>query len=388
MKKVLVWILTLCLCITSMLPSAALAQEDTAEDRILLDWFYYLFSYEKLAGNLLWVYDSIDAFAQERTWENLLIARAAASVAQQVIEGISLPEGAASAEDYVELMLSGKDVSSVQYAYENFAIEWQFEVDNFAELLKPYLHEEVFWIYTAESYEKNFQVRRNVLEYALATLALETNHLVNALNNKASTERIIQFLEKNCPRILAYQQKLTGDDATLKERYKQYLEKMEAANSELALLEGQTDYAADLYIQAVENNDFSRMSPEKTEIANLPLMLLYPGWYSSVADSFHYLWSRDDGSLTQAAEYEELVSPPNACLMTAQSVPLEDVKLYQAYLEYLGLSCTKTEETDEHCRLFYQMEDIQFVLTHKNNTLEWYMCQTPVCLVPEWYLSE
>lgn len=86
-------------------------------DKVLSDWFDYLWVSEWYYGDMLWVISHIDSFEAEPTWDNLQIAKAAVSTAEQNIATRNIDKNSKmTSEDYTKLRLEGYDIAMVESA--------------------------------------------------------------------------------------------------------------------------------------------------------------------------------------------------------------------------------------------------------------------------------
>lgn len=103
--------------------SASFSLEDTAEVRALNDLFSYVRQNEIINANIRWILDSFERFDRERSWRNLLLARASAEIAGNDIRHCSLPELEMTSEDRQELMRRNIDLSAMSGMDMSFKAE-------------------------------------------------------------------------------------------------------------------------------------------------------------------------------------------------------------------------------------------------------------------------
>ena len=89
--------------------------------RLLSDWFDYLFACENLYGDMQWAASYIQDFGESADWDHLLRARMALHTAWQYIAQREKPEGTLTDQDYLACLDSGRDLSFVQPEIGGFA---------------------------------------------------------------------------------------------------------------------------------------------------------------------------------------------------------------------------------------------------------------------------
>ena len=104
-------------------PTASFSLEDTAEVRALNDLFSYVRQNEIINADIRWILDSFERFDRERSWRNLLLARASAEIAGNDIRQCSLPESEMTSEDRQELMRRNIDLSAMSGMDMSFKAE-------------------------------------------------------------------------------------------------------------------------------------------------------------------------------------------------------------------------------------------------------------------------
>lgn len=356
----------------------ALPEELT--QRLLSDWFDYLFACENLYGDMQWAASYIQDFGESADWDHLLRARMALHTAQQYIAQREKPEGTLTDQDYLACLDSGRDLSFVQPEIGGFAQDKQAELTRCA-LLETGLQSAVFTRREATALQEEAALYDALAACHLRYLAMATNYLLLEIDDPAQTEKFYSFIEENCPLLFAAWDGWVEDKDQALETASGALDEIEALRGQAAALNGRTQASLDMYRDAAASGDWSEVRENVAEISELPLVLPCPAWYDSQRAACYYYWTNDDGSRSIPGEREEIPRGADGCAISVSEVSQEDFLAYLDYLQVLGAAPFAQQEGTS----YYDLAGSTFALTWEEGEAQFFMLERPVCLVPDWY---
>jgi len=362
----------------AMPPTQPETEEADLARCVLSDWSRYLVKAEALYGDMLWGFSYVDAFANERSWENLQLARMAFYTAENSISTLEPPETELEYENYDRLIQAGKDVAFIQPVIDFFADE-KDSVLLGCQSLRAGIGRDVFWEPTLSTFLRSVECHAQIYECHLRYLAAETEYLLLALDDVTLTERFCSFLTENCPRVASF--RAEGDMERQAAIAACCADELEALMAESAKLLGESRAALPLYAEAAQAGT---LSENAVQIEGLPILAPYPDWYHDGEAEAMFSWTNRDGTTGYPSPGEALERTADSCILTCPGVRRDDVLAYRDTLEYRGLSCQLQEEEDLlGVTCFYEGGTTLFLWAEGTTHIS--MDGNPLCFVPDWY---
>lgn len=353
------------------------------EQKLLSDWFDYLFACENLYGDMQWAISYINDFLETPSWEQLQTARMALSTAKRYIELREKPEETMTAEEYNQFLRQGMDVSFVHPEIGSFQQSKQLVLSNCLSL-EYGLFQEAFGVRERAILARYADILQQEYHQDIRYLALCTDNLLLALGDDDRTQKLRSFITEHCPLIAAEQTDIDNPEelylrasAVLDE-----IEELQALNEELL---GSARASLNRLEYALANGDLEMLAGNVAPIDGLPLLLPYPDWYDLESAEYYYYWSESDGNRTRPVEREDLRKAPDGCVITCPDVSLESLLDYRDALAKAGLKCLATREADGSCSVYYEVGESTFVFTWEADAVQIFMLEEPICMAPVWY---
>ena len=362
-------------------------QTATLKDKLLSDFFDYLYAQENVYSDVIWAEGYLDQYDQTRDWNQLQIARAAANTAWSDIANWELPEPAMSADDYFDLLLANVDASFMELSEEDF-LSSRTQMQNIVLSMMYHLEDNVFESNGWESSVEHAELARECAEDYLKYCAVTTDWLMLEIDDPARAEHFGTFLTENCPIIASMRSEGLVDQAALEVKADQLLNRIEELNRAMAELTGKMNADLYLYADAFESGNVAEGIGEIIPIEGLPLALPFPWWSEDLStQSINYYWNNEDGSVRFAVARETLDAAPDGCVMAMPRVSREDLESYRDYLDSVGIACLDSKEENGGLTVYYSFGDSQFAFEWSEEALTLFMFENPVCFVPVWYIA-
>ena len=350
--------------------------------RLLSDWFDYLFACENLYGDMQWAISYIERYGETPSWDNLLRARMALYTARQYIRQREKPAETLTAQDYAGCLDTGRDLSFVQPEIGGFAQDKQSALTR-CELLWTGLHNAVFTRRQSAALREEAAVYRQIFDCDLRYLALTTNYLLLEIDDGAWQEKFCGFVEENCPLIFAAWGEYVEDSSQLVQLTSDTLDALEALRTRDAALTGRAQANLDLFEDAANSGDWSEVADDIAEIEGLPLPLLCPDWLDAEKMECYYYWNEPDGTRTIPGERGDIPRGADGCLINVPEVDQEAFWAYRDLLAAHGLTAL-AEDTDSQT-IYYDFAGCDFALSWEEGEAQIFMMEQPACFVPYWY---
>ena len=386
-------IFSLLLCALLLLLSASCRKEESRTDesgdplldKMMDDLIAYTYQNELVNGDLKWALEGMKRFDENRSWENLLDARARIEIAQNAIASCTLPEAELSSEDRRQLINRGIDASFTDTLDEQFS-GTQNHMLNSTVLMHTRMMVNIFteddWDITAEYVGISLKNVEFNLQYAAYTV----DYVLLDIGDDAVTEKFNALMAEYCPLTHAYQatgprtkEEIEADTNTLLDRIES-----EVLNEESRSVSAMTE-RAEITRRAVENNDFTMLG-KKLAVTGLPLSVPEPWWLDG--ETCFYYWKDGDTVLSTPLPGADLPRIPDGCQITVENVTRDEVLEYAQLLENAGLPSTGTSEDNGVLYVFYEFGGSTFALVWEDGTVKILMTEKPVFLAPIWYLTE
>lgn len=359
----------------------------TIKDRLLSDFFDYLYAEEKIFSDVLWAEDYLEQYDQARSWDRLQIARTAANAAWSDISSRELPEPGMSSDDYYELLLADMDVSFMELSADEY-LHSRTLMQNTVLSMMFHLEDNVFesdgWDTTVQHAALAKECTEDYLQYCAYTV----DWLLLELDDPDRADHFGAFLTEHCPFIASKRSADHVDQKTLEAATDQLLNHIEELIGSMAELTGQMNADIHLYADAVESGNATDGLGEIINIEGLPLTLPYPAWNEDLSTRrVTYYWNGEDGSMRFASAGDSLDSAPDGCVIEIPSVEREDLEEYRDYLDSVGVASLDSKEEDGSLTIYYNFSGSQFGFKWENGTITLYMFENPVCFAPVWYIT-
>jgi len=327
---------------------------------------------------MLWCFSYIGAFADERSWESLQLARMAFYTAEREVSNLEPPGQALEYGDYDPLIQAGKDVSFVQPAIEFFADQKESVLID-CQGVRRGLDGDVFWEPALSSALRSVDHHAQIYECQLRYLAVETEYLLLALDDAALAEQFRAFVAENCPRIDSF--RVEGDMERQEALATACADDLEALTAGSAQLLGEARALLPLFSAAAESGT---LAEDAVQIEGLPVLAPYPGWYDGKEMEAEFSWTGADGTAACPAAGGTLERTADSCILTCPGVTRDGLLAYRDILERCGLSYQLREEGDRlSVTCVYEGGSTLFLLS--GDTVRISMDGAPLCFVPSWY---
>lgn len=365
-------------------PAVYAEQENPLTQRVLSDWFDYLLANEYLYGDMLWALSYVEAFQNDRTWENLQMARMALWTAERYITEREKPEETVTAAEYDQLIRDGKDVSFVQPEIGGFAENKSTTIRTCA-LIRGGIESDVFWEYTLSAAMTSAELAAQRYQCELGYLAATTDYLIFTLGESETTKRFDAFVQENCPRISALRVD-GGDEETLYRTAGAYLDELEALIGEEDSNISQYQACLDLYRDAILTNSFDTLLENPVEIENLPALLPEPNWGDADVENSFYYWNAGNGSHIYPEEGQEFDKPADGFSAKIQDVTREAFLAYHDLLENSGYSREDFQDEGDALGASYSLGDAAVSFLWSDGAAIISM-EGNACFAPIWYIT-
>lgn len=384
MKKLMTWILLAAMCIVGCAVPAA-AEESEAKQRILSDWFDYLYASENFYGDMMWALEAAQKYCGDLTWENRQIAAMVNTAAAFCIEQRNLDGLLASTDDYNLFVKQGADLNFVEMELFSFDVEKENALLGLRNLLS-YTEYSAFWSYglrcMTEEIDLRMQLERANLEY----LNITTRYILAQLGEDEQTENFRKFVEEHCPNIHAAWQTEDASVQQLEAAGSDAYKRMEKLTSALEELDGMWQVTLDMHINSFESGDWSLIMENATQIDGLPLMLPDPGWGAYEGYGVRYYWLDAEGKISIPREREAVERVPDGCQIQCEGLARADMSEYCEFLAELGIEPSISEASDESEFYSYDIAGCSMIIGWKNGTGTINMRGNMLCFAPVWYI--
>lgn len=360
--------------------SASFSSEDTAEVRALNDLFSYVRQNEIINADIRWILDSFERFDRERSWGNLLLARASAEIAGNDIRQCSLPELEMTSEDRQELMRRNIDLTAMSGMDTSFKAEQITALTTFKNLAANIMYD-VFLKKDWEVSMMNVRMLKKLTDCNIRYLACTVDAVLVSIHDEALKKAFMKELEKHCPMTFAYTAKKTVSQEEIKASLNNVLNQIERIAVEGTKIVGAKNDRYNFVKDALDRNDLKLLARDINVISGMPSVIFAPSWFSN--EDIHYYWHDNGRILPDPKARTELSGIPESCRIRIKGVTLESVKSYQNDLEKAGLTFSRTSNENE---IVCDYGGSVFSITWKNGTAEILMIENPFCFVPLWYV--
>lgn len=355
----------------------------TGNQVLLENWFRLLEANEEIYGNIFRVLDYMDAYARNRTWDDLLKARASCSAALVEIRQMELPESQLSQSVIEEYVDAGVEIDAFLREFEELENRHKNMCDTVM-LLNYTLEDDVFMKASVEIaipamvafYREYF-----TLEYRY--LCQYSNYLLLQIHDEVYWQ--IWSIA------LPYMDECAGEWYTEPEAVLQasdaLLDEMQALQSEMGRFLGISEYTLEIVREAAETGDTETLLREINRHDDAPGCFPTPEW---LPDVVHLYLVTDpetqEKRLVRAGE--ELTSVPTACYISCGVIAQEQVGSYVQRLMQRAIKtyCAYNDDGDISQVLAVNGASSMMIEWTPEDTLI-YLTEPIGCLIPELYLD-
>lgn len=365
-------------------PVTETVSNDKPDVRVMNDMLGYIYHCEAIQSDILWVLDYFENFDRERSWESLLMARAAVAIAKRDIEKRELQPLQMTAGDQNEFMKRGVDLITLENANMLFNSEKDSQIGTCSVLegnITSYVFLKEDWDYVL----RHMACLRKLADCMIQDLADTADLVLTSINDPATTEKFNALLAEHCPRTRAHQRKKPDTVKNIEAQMHENVNKYREAAMELGEVSGVSRNRVNLVKYGLEKKDTKLISTQPLEISNMPPMIHLPKWSVNENDT-NYFWKDSDGKPRILPPCSKLERVPDLCMITYNDVSLTQVKEYQKELEGEGIQCLGSKEENKKFYLLYELDGGSFNIVWEDNRVNILMRKDPVCFIPYLYL--
>lgn len=355
-----------------------------SEIRLLNDLLARIFYSEIMYKDVKWALDYIESFDREKNWENLLLARAAVSLAVSDIKKQKLPDKEMTDDDYARFMARGIDVNFMANEASSFDGEKTSLLNTCGNLNNSVTHE-VFLKGDWEISMRHSDTTRKLADSYIQYLAHTADWVLATLSDRNITENFSGILSEHCPETHANQTKNPETVKNIEDSIHETLNKIESLYMESTKILGAKRDRLNIIQDALEKKNFALIRDDLMTISNMPPLVAAPKWFDG--KDIIYFW-REDGKIIQnPSPRAKLPGVPDGFLLRASGVTPEQVKEYQKELSEYGLRFLGSREDDRKISMLYETGGSDFAIFWEDGTAKIITGENHVCLVPVLYLS-
>lgn len=328
MKKLFAMLLVLALM---LMPFAGGEQEN---DRFYEEMGNYLHYVDRLIEDQLWAIRYTETFLENRTFDNLIIARTAVQAAMREIERMEVPVSVLTADEFDFYADLGVEVEAVEIAYEN-AGNMKRDALRFLMNLFESLLSDIYFLPLLETFTDELALEKLLLEAEARDTAYFAAYMLAQLQNG---EDFWAYMRENLPVISVQMPESIASPEQILVLSDENLLRMEAWINELDVMSGYDDYWLDVFEEALETGDFSKIDEKCTQIENRGVMMPTDDWMSAYTADYWYVYSDEQGDMFFHPMGTEVTSVPNRVMIVAEGVSQNEILEYVETLGYAGCS--------------------------------------------------
>lgn len=365
--------------------SSAARQTPLQEEKAALqsDWEACLEISESRFRQLLWVYDSVEAYARDNSWDSLLKARAACAAAMGSLQQLSPRELTMSQEQYQELIGAGIEADVVAMECENLSAGITQTIHTLT-MLETILQDDIYFTESVEILADRVRVGRQIVQDECSYLCLTTNYLLLQMQEDGLWEE----MESRYPIIGACQDPWYSDPEPIMSACGAVLEDLQAQQTRLSEFLGVSDYTLKLVEEAAATGDVSRLAKQMNHVAGVPAYFPLPGWIAeNPAQCLYLIPDAQTQELRPADSPEDLSQAPSACYLLCGGIHREAVEGYGERLKSWGLEPYAHWDAEaEAYRLRVTSGESQLLVEWTQDETTLCLTSPVACLIPELYL--
>lgn len=347
------------------------------------DWETCLEISESRFGQLLWVYDYVEAYAMDNSWDSLLKARAACAAAMGSLQQLSPRELTMSQEQYQALIGAGIEADVVAMECENLSAGITQTIHTLT-MLETILQDDIYFTESVEILADRVRVGRQIVQDECSYLCLTTNYLLLQMQEDGLWEE----MESRYPIIAACRDPWYSGAEPIMSACDAVLGDLQAQQTRLSEFLGVSDYTLKLVEEAAATGDVSRLAKQMNHMDGVPAYLPLPGWIAENPAQCLYLITDTQTQEPRLAEpLEALSQAPSACYLLCSGIDREAVEDYGQRLKSWGLEpyADWDEEAETH-QLYVTSGESQMLVEWTQDETTIFLTSPVACLIPELYL--
>lgn len=368
-------------------PPQAAQQNSTpleqAKANMLDDWFALLTANEQIYSDIFQALEYIGDYAQDRSWDSLLMARSSAGAAVMDLNQMALPALELTQEEISLLMDAGVEINAVQREYE--ALEaFRATMADTAVLLYETLEHDVFMKAIVEDaipamyafYQEYFTLEHRYLYQFTNYLLLQTG-----------SEDLWSLWAEQLPRLAACADGWYDSTDDLEAATGALLTEMELLQAQMGSFLGIREYTLDIVQEAIDTGDWDALAREINETEGVPGYFPIPVWLPD-ALRLYLVTDTETGEIRLVQAGEALDGVPSACHISCGAISLADVESYGESLAQWNIETYGTwNESKDTWQLLANSGDSSLLVQWTEGETTLYLSEPVGCLIPQLYLD-
>lgn len=340
MKRVFVIVL-----MVMLLMPAAYAQRD-------MDAFYetlgdYILYHDRLLSDELFVYDYVEAFYEERTFDNLNIARMAVQSALREIRNMEMPVFGISEEDTVDMMVAGIEADALMYTIEGVSTFCEESIIRLESLFDSLLMD-VYYEPALDNLAEKIELYRQDAAMNAQSVVHLMEYLLIQVGDEDRCGEFRRKIRENTETVSGAMSDAGYDDILeIAEAENELLDRVAENIDKIQKNSGFREVIILLLQEAVDTGDVSALISARTEIAGEYETFPEAWWMSPEMGEYLYIFpDPETEELFFHTMGNDIVCAPDRIKMTFKGVEGTDAVDYLALLMSYGIP-TQHELTEE-----------------------------------------
>ena len=378
----------LCICLAMALGIGTARAEESAVPALLAQWREITLSEEKSLFAMDWALDYAEGYCKSGSWNDLVLARAAAQAAFWSLAGLERPGRQLTPEQTYDLTLKGVETA---LALNEAAAFYEKQTLRLGTLtaLRTKLNQDVCFSRAAKEMGRWVAIEAQWAARSAVYHCLETNYLLAGLEADPAVGAFWRDMPRDYPFIGAAQGAWQTDKAALEESGSDLLDGLEALEQESAKLVAS---AADelLHMEAAyASGDWARMLENYRLIDEMPPLLPLPEGLSAM-DATCLFYSQEDSEKIRAIEPGDDLEAIGEliCALQFQAFAHGALERYCETLEQCGASLAGSGISDSGSEQFrFTYGQGMLTVIWQEETLLLYYSPRDVGVVELWYYA-
>ena len=355
------------------------------KQELLNHWIILFDSMETLYRQMHLVFDYIEVFTDDNTWDSLQKARNTCSTIKSNLKKFPIPNFTMTEEQCKLLENAGIEVDVIRNEYIEFATELELQLDAL-NTLEALLNDDIFFSSSVSALGDWITVNRNHLIDISEYFCLLSNYLLLQLG-EMETNFWEQIPEKYPYMSMGYTT-WSNDSISLMEESRLVLNRYAERFTEMEEIIGIANYTLLLVKEAIETENLEHLINELNIISEVSNYCPKPEWFSNATTYYYFITDTKTTEMRMAQAKEEFAQNPSACLITTANVTQEEVEAYGNRLKEWNLNpIVQWKEEKQKYELFVLIGQCQMLITWTPEETTIYLTVPIVCLIPELYLT-
>lgn len=376
-------ILALVLVLLTAVPFLGVSEQ---YDKVFDDLGNFLLYVDRVLEDERFVLEYVEAFNNNRTQDNLLIARTAVASALREIKAMEVPSATLTNKESMMLMLEGVEVEALTYLYDHIDVVKDGAIADLLTISDTLLFDVCFEP-ALENLMKKCRLYSENIVFEARDMVYTTNYLLLQLNSD-STGEFWQYIYDNTA-VLKDEMVFNTDYEALVKLESGNIDQIARIYEEIKDLGAFEDYFIDITIQAAETGDVSVFKNNRTEIIGEGVVFPMPEWGALYDAEYLYIFSEpgtDDLYLHTMGS--EITKAPDRIKITAPGITIDDMQMYLDSLTVLEYNPVYEFDTVDGVTTLYlmaQKDASQLMIVWNENETVLYLAPPVVSLVPYMY---